>query len=99
VFNKINNEINNYIPPTPLNEGGLAHISPSYFNERILKNIPPTPLNEGGLNDNYKLLRGVDYNKDQSYFLSGLNQHQLSKALFPIGDMTKKEVRKLAKKI
>ncbi len=99
VFNKINNEINNYIPPTPLNEGGLVHISPSYFNEETLKDIPPTPLKEGGLNDNYKLLRGVDYNKDQSYFLSGLNQYQLSKALFPIGDMTKEEVRKLAKKI
>lgn len=47
----------------------------------------------------YKLLRGVDYNKDQSYFLSGLNQYQLSKALFPIGGMEKEEVRELATKI
>lgn len=50
-------------------------------------------------NWNYKLLRGVDYNKDQSYFLSWLNQYQLSKSLFPIGWMTKLEVRKIAKKI
>lgn len=47
----------------------------------------------------YKLLRGLDSTKDQSYFLAGLNQFQLSKALFPIGGMEKKEVRELAKKI
>ncbi len=47
----------------------------------------------------YRLLRWIDYNKDQSYFLSGLNQYQLSKALFPIGWMKKDEVRDLAKKI
>lgn len=47
----------------------------------------------------YKLLRWVDYNKDQSYFLSWLNQYQLSKAIFPIWGMIKNEVRELAKKI
>lgn len=47
----------------------------------------------------YKLLRWVDYNKDQSYFLAGLNQHQLSKSLFPIWWYTKPEIRALAKKI
>ncbi len=47
----------------------------------------------------YKLLRWVDYNKDQSYFLSGLNQYQLSKAIFPIGELDKNEVRKIAKEI
>ena len=41
----------------------------------------------------------MDYNKDQSYFLAGLNQHQLSKSLFPLGEMTKPEIRELAKKI
>jgi len=50
-------------------------------------------------NVKYKLLRWVDYNKDQTYFLSWLNQYQLSKALFPIGWMTKPEVRELAKKV
>lgn len=48
---------------------------------------------------NYQLLRWVDYNKDQSYFLAGLNQYQLSKSLFPIGEYTKPEIRALAKKI
>lgn len=44
------------------------------------------------------LLRGTDENKDQSYFLCMLNQHQLSKALFPIGHMQKSQVREIASK-
>jgi tRNA-specific 2-thiouridylase len=49
-------------------------------------------------NDRHYLLRGLDNNKDQSYFLSQLTREQLSKVLFPIGEMTKKEVRALAEK-
>ncbi|MGY8910418.1 MAG: tRNA 2-thiouridine(34) synthase MnmA [Flavobacteriales bacterium] len=45
----------------------------------------------------YKLLGGKDNNKDQSYFLCQLSQQQLAKALFPIGELTKPEVRKIAK--
>ena len=41
-------------------------------------------------------LSGVDSNKDQSYFLCQLSQEQLSKTLFPIGELTKPEVRKIA---
>jgi len=44
----------------------------------------------------YKLLAGKDGNKDQSYFLCQLSQAQLSTALFPIGELTKPEVRKIA---
>lgn len=44
----------------------------------------------------YQLLAGKDDNKDQSYFLCQLSQEQLSKALFPIGELTKPEVRKIA---
>jgi tRNA-specific 2-thiouridylase len=44
----------------------------------------------------YQLLSGADTNKDQSYFLCQLSQAQLSKALFPIGELTKPEVRKIA---
>lgn len=46
----------------------------------------------------YRLLGGKDPNKDQSYFLCQLTQAQLSKALFPIGDLLKPEVRDIAKK-
>ena len=44
----------------------------------------------------YRILEGADPNKDQSYFLCQLSQEQLSKALFPIGELTKPEVRRLA---
>ncbi|WP_435924527.1 tRNA 2-thiouridine(34) synthase MnmA [Paenibacillus sp. DYY-L-2] len=44
----------------------------------------------------FKLLRGVDGNKDQTYFLNALNQEQLSKAMFPIGHLPKPEVRRIA---
>ena len=45
----------------------------------------------------YRLLAGLDKNKDQSYFLCQLSQEQLHYALFPIGGITKPEVRKIAK--
>jgi len=44
----------------------------------------------------FRLLAGIDENKDQSYFLCQLSQHQLSQALFPIGSLTKPDVRKIA---
>lgn len=44
-----------------------------------------------------RLLRAVDAAKDQSYFLFGLTQAQLSRALFPLGEMTKQQVREVAR--
>lgn len=44
----------------------------------------------------YKLLAGADKNKDQSYFLCQLSQEQLSRALFPVGELLKPEVRRIA---
>ena len=44
----------------------------------------------------YQLLAGIDGNKDQSYFLCQLSQEQLAKSLFPIGELTKPEVREIA---
>jgi len=49
--------------------------------------------------DGSKLLKGIDKNKDQSYFLSQLTSEQLSKALFPVGDIDKTEVREIAHKL
>ena len=46
--------------------------------------------------ETYQLLAGVDKNKDQSYFLCQLSQDQLAKSLFPIGELTKPEVREIA---
>ena len=47
----------------------------------------------------FELLKGADPGKDQSYFLHRLNQHQLSKSIFPIGDLRKTEVRKMARAV
>ena len=44
----------------------------------------------------FQLLKGLDANKDQSYFLHRLNQSQLAKTLFPVGELEKPEVRRIA---
>ncbi len=46
--------------------------------------------------DYFELLRGLDENKDQSYFLYALDQHQIGHALFPVGELDKSEVRNIA---
>ena len=53
-------------------------------------------VNAGG-KEIYRILAGDDQNKDQSYFLCQLSQQQLSKALFPIGHLTKPQVREIAR--
>ena len=47
----------------------------------------------------FRLLAGKDHNKDQSYFLCQLTQQQLERALFPIGELKKSEVREIASRI
>ncbi|MFH6604895.1 tRNA 2-thiouridine(34) synthase MnmA [Maribacter algicola] len=59
-----------------------------YCRKGVLKN------NDGS--ETYRLLAGKDSNKDQSYFLCQLSQEQLAKTLFPIGELTKPEVRQIA---
>jgi tRNA-specific 2-thiouridylase len=49
-------------------------------------------------NGRHRLLRGLDARKDQSYFLWELTQEQLSRSLFPLGEMTKDEVREAARR-
>ena len=59
---------------------------------------PRLPASGFGLpTSGYGLLEGADKNKDQSYFLALLNQEQLRDALFPIGDLPKTELRRLAR--
>jgi tRNA-uridine 2-sulfurtransferase len=60
---------------------------------RISSPANPLPGKEGG---EYHLLKWIDQTKDQSYFLAWLNQNQLSKALFPIWNLEKLEVRRIA---
>jgi tRNA-specific 2-thiouridylase len=49
-------------------------------------------------NNQYYLTKALDEDKDQTYFLCWLNQEQLSKIVFPIGNLKKTEVRKIAEK-
>ncbi|MDR0227946.1 MAG: tRNA 2-thiouridine(34) synthase MnmA [Flavobacteriaceae bacterium] len=53
-------------------------------------------LEDGTTKTVYKLLAGIDPNKDQSYFLCQLSQEQLAKALFPVGELLKPQVREIA---
>ncbi len=59
----------------------MGHYARIYFDQNLQK---------------FKLKKGIDQNKDQSYFLSSISQKQLSKSLFPLGDIKKEEVRKIA---
>ncbi len=59
----------------------MGHYAQVRFNEKLQE---------------YQLLRGIDRDKDQTYFLSQLNQGQLSKTFFPLWNLTKKEVREIA---
>ncbi len=49
------------------------------------------------VNGEYRLLRAADENKDQTYFLYMINQRALSKAMFPVGNLTKAQIRELAR--
>lgn len=49
--------------------------------------------------DSFQLLKGLDPQKDQSYFLYALDESQLSQSLFPVGDLPKTEVRAIAEKM
>lgn len=69
-------------------ELGADFVATGHYCRKGEENINDTPV--------YKLLAGKDNNKDQSYFLCQLSQNQLAKALFPIGELTKPEVRKIA---
>jgi len=68
----------------------IEYISTGHY-ARIVK--PKDP------DDRYLLKKGVDPSKDQSYFLYRLNQKQLSNSIFPLGELKKKEVRKIANEI
>jgi tRNA-uridine 2-sulfurtransferase len=76
-----------------------------YARVRCVAANPGEPLGQDGTSHatardgasvRYELLKGLDPAKDQSYFLHRLNQAQLSKTLFPVGDLLKTEVRRIA---
>jgi len=66
-------------------EQGVNYIATGHYVRKDMKN------------NKYRLLKGLDDNKDQSYFLYTLNQEQLAHSLFPVGELQKSEVRSIAK--
>jgi tRNA-specific 2-thiouridylase len=71
---------------------GAEHIATGHY-ARVRQ------LNLQGAGHRFELLKGLDPLKDQSYFLHRLNQAQLSKTLFPVGELPKTEVRRIAAEI
>ncbi len=71
---------------------GAAYIATGHY-----ARVRRTPGEAGG--GRCELLRGLDTTKDQSYFLHRLNQAQLAKTLFPVGELPKREVRRIADEI
>ena len=82
-------------------EEGANYVATGHYarvREGKSKPSSPEPQVEGNeKRKNYQLLSGKDKNKDQSYFLYRIGQRQLAKALFPIGEYIKEDVRKMAK--
>ena len=70
---------------------GADHIATGHYARVRQVDAPTGPQ--------FQLLKALDHTKDQSYFLHRLNQAQLSKTLFPLGEITKKEVREIAQQI
>jgi len=56
-------------------------------------------VRKGEIDGQFQLLKGLDQNKDQSYFLYAINQYQLSRTLFPVGEIEKPEVRRIAESL
>lgn len=70
---------------------GADYVATGHYCRRDVLETPSGPI--------YRLLAGADGDKDQSYFLCQVTQAQLSKALFPIGHLSKPEVRAIATKL
>ncbi|QJC29714.1 tRNA 2-thiouridine(34) synthase MnmA [Enterobacteriaceae endosymbiont of Plateumaris pusilla] len=76
-----------------------------YFMNFALKNLGADFISTGHyvrckqIKHQFYLLKGIDKNKDQSYFLYTIKEKQLTKILFPVGDLNKIEVRKIAEKL
>jgi len=76
-------------------ELGAEYIATGHY-ARIMPNAEFRMTNEG---IKYKLFKGKDQRKDQSYVLYTMNQESLAHALFPLGDLTKQEVRKIDREL
>lgn len=79
-----------------LKDGADCIATGHYVRRSELENIESKKNNDSSFKNTFNLLKGVDSNKDQSYFLYNITQEQLSKSLFPVGEYIKPKVRELA---
>ena len=77
---------------------GADRIATGHY-ARVRAGPGPATGSPATANTHYQLLKGLDPSKDQSYFLHRLNQAQLSRTLFPVGELRKAEVRRIALEI
>lgn len=73
---------------------GADHIATGHYAR--VRSVADVGGNHADSPPRFELLKAIDQTKDQSYFLHRLNQAQLSRTLFPLGEMTKQEVRRIA---
>jgi tRNA-specific 2-thiouridylase len=81
-------------------ENGFSAVATGHYARRVERVAPNALVEESALratHSTYELLEGADKNKDQSYFLALLSPEQLCDARFPIGDLAKPELRRLAR--
>ena len=76
---------------------GADHIATGHYAR--VRTVPASPSENIPGEQRFELLKAIDRTKDQSYFLHRLNQKQLCRTLFPLGDITKQEVRRIALEI
>lgn len=77
-------------------ERGADYVATGHYARTVMDNGPASRRGGQGTSENTALFAGVDANKDQSYFLWAVDKETLAHVMFPIGSMTKPEVRERA---
>lgn len=92
---RCNNDLKFHTLLKRANELGADYLATGHY-ARVVKE---TAMGDDGLpKEEYKLMRAVDSTRDQSYFLYGMSQKELSQIMFPLGDLTKVQVREIGRK-
>jgi len=80
-------------------EAGATHVATGHYARIEDRSKTLEFKTDSTLTSKFELLESIDSDKDQSYFLSQLGQHELSHAIFPIGHLKKNEVREIAREL
>jgi tRNA-specific 2-thiouridylase len=91
---RCNNDLKFHTLLRRANELGADYLATGHY-ARVVKEM--AMQDDGLAKEEYKLMRAVDATRDQSYFLYGMSQKELSQIMFPLGDLTKVEVREIGR--